>query len=210
MIVTHVKPESWVDTNEVDVIQPSGVAGLVHVVELEAGDLLQGPAGPAGPQGVQGLQGLKGDTGAAGGGVAGMVAFFAMAVAPAGWLACHGGAVSRADYSALFAAVGTLFGAGDGVTTFNLPDLRGEFLRGVDAGRGVDEGRSLGSFQGDAYKAHSHDVYRWKEVGSGSVRPTFGSGATGSVVAGVTAGGGGGAETRPRNIALLACISTGA
>lgn len=50
---------------------------------------------------------------------------------PAGWLHCHGQAISRETYAALFAAIGTLYGAGDGQTTFNIPDFRGSFLRGA-------------------------------------------------------------------------------
>lgn len=87
---------------------------------------------------------------------AGMVMHFAGAAAPSGWLECDGSAVARADYADLFSAIGTTYGAGDGSTTFNLPDLRGEFLRGLDSGRGVDADRALGSAQEEAYKSHSH------------------------------------------------------
>ena len=52
--------------------------------------------------------------------------------APAGWLHCHGQAISRTTYAALFAAIGTVYGEGDGSTTFNVPDLRGAFLRGAE------------------------------------------------------------------------------
>ena len=82
----------------------------------------------------------------------GMVAPFARAASPQGWLPCDGRAVSRADYADLFAAVGVAFGDGDGATTFNLPDLRGEFVRCCDRLRGVDSGRSFGSAQGDAIR----------------------------------------------------------
>lgn len=57
---------------------------------------------------------------------------------PPGFLACDGSAVSRSTYAALFQAVATSWGAGDGATTFNLPDLRGQFVRGVDDGTGRD------------------------------------------------------------------------
>ena len=69
---------------------------------------------------------------------AGQVAAYAMSAAPQGWLKCNGAAISRSTYSNLFKAIGTTFGVGDGSTTFNLPDLRGEFIRGFDDGRGVD------------------------------------------------------------------------
>ena len=298
MIVSHVKPVGWVDTGEAELIQPSVVADLVHVVTLEEGDLLQGPqglpgadgvpgavgpqgpqgyngadgatgaagavgpagrAGDAGPQGLKGdtgaagaagatgPQGLKGDTGAAGAagvvgpqgpqglkgdagaagaagvvgpqgpqgvqgvqGVApaGAVLHFAMAAAPVGWKACDGSAVSRVTYAALFAAIGTIYGAGNGASTFNLPDLRGEFIRGVDGGRGVDVGRGMGSAQGDSIKLHGHGsaiklgVFEVSGLGAGHFweQSGVGFGAIDSF---------GGNETRPRNIALLACISTG-
>ncbi|WP_256856057.1 phage tail protein [Rodentibacter ratti] len=77
----------------------------------------------------------------------GEVGFFARATPPSGWLKANGAAVSRTTYAALFAAIGTTFGAGDGRTTFNLPDLRGEFLRGLDDGRNIDSNRRLGSWQ---------------------------------------------------------------
>lgn len=79
--------------------------------------------------------------------LAGSVNYFAMATPPDGWLKAEGQAVSRATYADLFAAIGVSFGVGDGSTTFNLPDMRGEFIRGVDGGRGVDSGRVLGSSQ---------------------------------------------------------------
>ena len=82
----------------------------------------------------------------------GEVAFFARQSPPSGWLKANGAAVSRTTYADLFAAIGTTFGAGDGRTTFNLPDLRGEFVRGLDDGRNVDGGRRLGAVQGDAIR----------------------------------------------------------
>ena len=62
----------------------------------------------------------------------GVVSAFAGVNAPAGWLMCAGQAVSRTDYSALFNALSTTYGSGDGSTTFNLPDLRGRVPAGVD------------------------------------------------------------------------------
>src|SRR5205823_10690468 len=58
---------------------------------------------------------------------------------PPGWLLCDGADVSRQTFSALFSALGTNHGGGDGQTTFNLPDYRGNFLRGVDDGAGRDK-----------------------------------------------------------------------
>lgn len=77
----------------------------------------------------------------------GMVSAFAANSAPTGWLAANGSLVSRITYARLFSRIGTTFGAGDGSTTFALPDMRGEFVRGWDNGRGVDSGRAFGSWQ---------------------------------------------------------------
>ena len=63
---------------------------------------------------------------------AGIVSAFAGVTAPAGWLMCYGQAVSRTEYSALFTALSTTYGSGDGSTTFNIPDMRGRAIAGVD------------------------------------------------------------------------------
>lgn len=191
MKVRHVAPVGWVDTSEAGVIQPSDVSGLSHEIELEAGDLMQGPQGEPGPN------------------VVGMVAFFAMASAPVGWLVCDGAAVSRAAYAALFAAIGEVFGPGDGVETFHLPDLRGEFLRGWDGGRGVDGDRGFGTVQADEIKEHTHQVETAKISGIKAAPGSTASLGYQAQAGGLVTGPTGGAETRPRNVALLPCIATG-
>lgn len=77
---------------------------------------------------------VVGDIGGGGGGSvpAGVISMFGGASAPAGYLLCNGAAVSRSTYSALFGVVGTLYGVGDGATTFNLPDLAGRMPLGAD------------------------------------------------------------------------------
>lgn len=123
---------------------------------------------------------------------------------PPGWaLVQDGAAVSRTTYAALFAITGTAFGAGDGSTTYNLPDLRGEFIRGWDNGRGVDGSRVFGSAQSDELKSHSHGYHT--NVGAfaagGAAQQNFnGAGSA------VSTNAFGGSETRPRNVALLPCI----
>lgn len=134
---------------------------------------------------------------------AGAVSYFAMNTAPTGWLVANGAVVSRATYAALFAAIGTTFGAGDGVTTFRLPDLRGEFIRGWDGGRNVDTGRTFGSAQADELRSHTHAL----TFGATETSPAGPNGFSGQDfgASGATRATGG-SETRPRNIALLACI----
>lgn len=132
----------------------------------------------------------------------GDVKYTARSTAPTGWLKANGAAVSRTTYAALFAAIGTTFGAGDGSTTFNLPDLRGEFIRGWDDARGADPGRVLGSAQADAFKSHTHEVGSIGNLQPGSFGAFLNTGPGGD---GLTQAAGG-SETRPRNVALLAVI----
>jgi microcystin-dependent protein len=75
--------------------------------------------------------------------VIGEMKMYGGSTAPAGWLLCDGSAVSRTTYANLFAVIGTTFGAGDGSTTFNLPDLRGRSPLGAGQGSGLTS-RALG------------------------------------------------------------------
>lgn len=83
-------------------------------------------------------------------GLAGQIAYFARSTPPTGWLRANAAHVSRSTYANLFAAIGTTYGAGDGSTTFALPEGRGAVPRGWDDGRGIDSGRAFGSEQLDA------------------------------------------------------------
>ena len=86
-------------------------------------------------------------------------AVFCLAVAsvPADYLECNGQSVSRTTFAALFAVIGTAYGSASG-STFNVPDLRGEFIRGFDNGRGVDSGRSVATSQSDLTESHNHSA----------------------------------------------------
>ena len=88
----------------------------------------------------------------------GSVFCMAVATVPSGYLECNGAAVSRTTYAALFAIIGTAYGTGNGSSTFNLPDLRGEFVRGFDHGRGVDSNRSINDPQDSQFGRHNHNV----------------------------------------------------
>ena len=161
---------------------------------------------------------------------AGTVAYFPMSAAPAGWLKANGATISRTTYADLFAALGTTYGAGDGSTTFKIPDFRGEFIRSWDDSRGIDTSRSLNSYQkgtivafnvpnseayGGTIGAGTNDSltagqaivgadYAWDSY-SGSVTHHVAPGVTNSGTW-WTAEGWGAGITRPRNFALLACI----
>lgn len=189
----------------------------------KTGDTMTGPLSvPAGASGAQVPQAQEiGELANSQMGMAGQVAFFAKSSAPTGWLKANGAAVSRTTYAALFAAIGTTFGVGDGATTFGLPDLRGEFPRGWDDSRGVDSGRAFGSAQGDGVKQARVDIIPSNNPGSlplladaqGDIsHSNVGASSDWSVdfiniaqkrtrlVIGSAT------ETRGRNVALLACI----
>lgn len=81
----------------------------------------------------------------------GEILIFPKATIPSTFLACQGQAVSRTTYSKLFSVIGTLYGVGDGVNTFNLPNYQGRFLRGLGGNSAV-----LGTYQTDLNKQHTH------------------------------------------------------
>jgi microcystin-dependent protein len=144
----------------------------------------------------------------------GTIVAFGGEIVPEGWLLCDGSSLSRAQYAPLFAAIKSSWGEGDGQTTFNVPDLRGVFLRGVAHKSGRDpnrdertadkpgsaKGDAVGSFQGDQVKNHGHQsVYpNFVAVGvaGGGAIINYAAGATTVATQGTAPNG---AETRPIN-----------
>ena len=128
---------------------------------------------------------------------AGTILWYGFSSVPANWLACDGSAVSRTTYSALFTAIGTAYGVGDGATTFNLPDYRGRAPMGAGAGSSLTA-RSVGDSVGaetvgldeTQIPSHNHSVtdpghtHTWPSVGEdaggggSSRRIVSGSGGT--------------------------------
>jgi len=165
---------------------------------------------------------------------AGAVMPFAMNSAPAGWLSADGTAVSRSTYAALFAAISTTYGVGDGSTTFALPDLRGYFVRGSGTNSDSTASGAFGTKQSDEIISHTHSgttgndtpdhTHSTTFLAATSVAggPAFAQGVIGTGSTTKTSGGAsvnhthsftsssmsptGGAETRPKNIAMLYCI----
>lgn len=147
----------------------------------------------------------------------GKVDMFTMEYVPLGYLLCNGQAVSRTKYSDLFSYIGTTYGVGNGSTTFNLPDLRGQFIRGLDNGASVDPGRTIGSAQMDSFKTHQHIVPRDNRTPaaldttgagseSGGTPDNTGTSSGGYDFKTLVSSDGGGTETRPKNVALQFCI----
>jgi microcystin-dependent protein len=136
---------------------------------------------------------------------AGAVMAFAMNSAPAGWLAANGAAVSRSTYATLFAAISTTHGSGDGSTTFNVPDLRGIFVRGSgdQTISGTLYSKAFALKEADELKSHTHQYTRYAQL---ITRAGGGDNNIWASTAGVQTTATGGTETRPANIALLYCI----
>jgi microcystin-dependent protein len=148
----------------------------------------------------------------------GTIIAFAGGSAPTGYLFCEGSAYARTTYPNLFAAIGTTWGAGNGTTTFNVPDLRGYFQRGAGtSARDPDSPRYVGTAQTEAFASHTHTDSGHQHsytVVTSTAQATGGSGSnyfngsalvnTGTAFAAIQATGG--AETRPDNVAVLYCI----
>ncbi len=133
----------------------------------------------------------------------GFLGYIPYADIPAGWLVRDGTVYNIADYPELAAKLGNTYG-GDGVTTFAVPDDRGLFERGLDLGKGVDAGRTLGSEQGDDFKSHTHlsGLLASGQPGSEASLLVDYPGGSGNKVSSST----GGAETRPKNRAYVPII----
>jgi microcystin-dependent protein len=135
----------------------------------------------------------------------GAVMPFAMNSAPAGWLAANGAAVSRTTYATLFSAIGTIYGAGNGSTTFTLPDLRGYFVRGAGTNTDGSASGSFGVKQADEFKAHTH-TYTQPDTPVAYYDDNNDEVGVRTLTANKASGPAGGTETRPKNIAMLYCI----
>lgn len=164
--------------------------------------------------------------------MAGAVVLFDMDAPPPGFLRANGASVSRITYARLFRKIGTRHGS-NSPTTFNLPEVRGEFLRCWDDGRGIDLGRALGSWQDSQNLQHSHeaeiqpggehdheievprdlgqrqddisnDAFLGDEIEEGTA--LIRTSKAPDHTHGVTVSAAGGSESRPRNTAFLACI----
>jgi microcystin-dependent protein len=154
---------------------------------------------------------------------AGLILPFGGTSAPTGYLECNGNMVSRTTYASLFAAIGTTWGAGNGNTTFNLPDLRGTFLRGTGSNathnmaNGSDfAGPSVGGFENDQFQGHGHTIGTYAGTATYGVSRRADNGPTYSTISNAigdptqTSAGAPryGDETRPFNAGILYCIKT--
>ena len=146
----------------------------------------------------------------------GIIQMWSLNISPSDYLECNGAAVSRITFSDLFMVIGSTYGNGNGSTTFNLPDYRGEFLRGWDNGKSSDPdsgsrtdrgdgtaGDNNGTKQDNELESHTHSIQQrtvFNNSGSGSAAGN-GDGNWGTASTG-------GNETRPRNINIMYIIKT--
>lgn len=148
----------------------------------------------------------------------GTVIAFGGTTVPAGWLPCDGTILdsSKAEYAALYEAIGISYGGNTTSGMFNLPDFRGRFLRGVDGAAGNDpdaatrvasnpggnEGNKIGSLQGSAVGHHTHGyIMPTGSDFSGNVQPPI-PGGTKQAQTEANAGDGSSTETRPVNVSV--------
>ena len=141
--------------------------------------------------------GVTGGSGLTLGGTVGMISAFGVATAPTGWIICNGAAIARSGtYATLFAVISTAWGVGDGSSTFNLPDLRGAFLRGTGAhgsehtAQGSSNkftGPAVAAFSDDQFQNHEHDLHSF--TGVNTSRPMSNNGSGNSSVAKVNTDG---------------------
>ena len=151
---------------------------------------------------------------------AGVILPYGGTSAPTGFLLCDGTSYLRATYSALFTAIGTAYGTADGAH-FNVPDLRGRFLRGVDGGTARDPdassrtamntggatGNNVGSIQADQLKSHNHTIHANAgsfTAGSTEIQAANSTGTHADITINST----GGNETRPLNAYVNYIIKT--
>lgn len=163
---------------------------------------------------------------------AGQVATYAMNSCPTGWIPADGSAVSRSTYSILFSNIGTTWGIGNGSTTFNVPDLRGVFVRGTGTNATGSStgaaGPSVGSYVTDTYLNHTHTATSTDSghIHQNNINTATGSGAggggiflgpytssafptvsgTANITTTVATSTTGGTETKPKNYGVLYCI----
>lgn len=149
----------------------------------------------------------------------GEVITWATEVLPTSFLECDGSAISRSSYSSLYNILGTRYGVGDGLTTFNLPDYRGQFLRGVSGTSGKDPdassrlnrgdgttGNVIGTKQTSQNLAHSHSLDvggQWIAEGGAWA---YGDREHGEALNTTIVQTNGGAEARPTNVNVIFCI----
>lgn len=151
---------------------------------------------------------------------AGSIQMYGGSSAPTGWALCNGSLLNRTTYATLFTAIGTTFGAGDGSTTFKIPDMRGVFAKGAgttdraagkDASGNFYAGGSLGAYATDQMQGHQHagtisansvyaaNQYPMPATGKGGTAPS-------DVIGNPTAASNGtprtGATTEPQSLAL--------
>lgn len=151
----------------------------------------------------------------------GTIIIYPVSSIPSHCLECNGAVISRETYPELFTAIGTTYGEGDGSTTFKIPDLRGEFIRGWDHGRGLDGtlDRAIATIEADSISKDDLTMILQRSSGGvntampyvngGNNQVPFNANGDGSLYTTITSNEAfrfAGDETRPHNVAMMYCI----
>ena len=148
----------------------------------------------------------------------GTIIHYAGRTVPSGWLICNGANVSRKDYAALFAAIGTTYGAGDGSTTFGLPNLNGRFLEGTTSTSEVGTYKSAGlpNITGDVgfgamQEMTGHGAFSTRQINGDGLRVDYSGSFKTDAIVDFNAGNsnrifGSSGSVQPPAIRLLPCI----
>ena len=147
--VTGYTAERMQDIEDGTVVDGNIVGDNLILVRHDGGQIDAGSV--RGPQGIQGPAGLAAV-------LPGIISMFGGNTAPAGYLLCNGAAVSRTTYAALYAQIGVLHGAGDGTTTFNLPDMQARFPIGKGVATYADVVGEKGGSKDAVAVSHQHDI----------------------------------------------------
>ena len=174
---------------------------------------------------VQTVGGSQVMTLGAGGAISGSIIAYAGTSVPSDYLSCDGSAISRSTYANLFSAIGTTWGAGNGSSTFNVPDLRAMFLRGTgthgtaNMAKGTDfSAPAVGTIENDQMQDHKHETimspgtsyqgYSSYAIGNHAYGTTYNFTTTAPLEINSQGTPRTGDETRPVNASVLYIIKT--
>ena len=201
------------DPDETAPLWINRATGEVNIKSLKVASFNNsGTVGSSGGSGGGSSGGSSGGSGGGGSGgglyPTGGVMMFTVSGVPAGWLECDGRDLSISDYGVLYAVIGQNYTTNSGLDTisrFQIPDMRGLFVRGWSHGLNIDSGRSLGTTQDDMVGPHTHTYTAPLADGTASRFSTGRDNITNSTY---DTAANTGTETRPKNIALIYCIKT--
>lgn len=214
-------PATRVSADHMNVIQEE----IASVIEYAGITLDQATTYEGGNDVTQLRQAIQALIAASGGVPVGSIQAYAGSTIPSGWLECNGAQLLISGSAELYAAIGTTWGGATSDDLFNIPDLRGRFLRGHDGGAGVDPDRltrtasaaggntgdAVGTIQDDELQSHTHTytIALADNNNDFAAPPAASDGSLQGVNYNGTTVASGGTETRPKNAAVKFIIKAG-